>query len=69
MKLQVEGMTCQGCVRSVTKVIARQTELDEAQISVSLDQKSAEFADVTPEKTQAVVDALAKAGFPAQLAS
>ncbi|MEZ4460161.1 MAG: heavy-metal-associated domain-containing protein [bacterium] len=43
MKLKVEGMTCQGCVKSVTKVIAKQTQADEATVSVSLETKIAEF--------------------------
>ena len=64
MKLKVEGMTCQGCVKSVTKVIAKQTQADEATVSVSLETKIAEFqadeAQISP-----IVAALAKAGFEA----
>lgn len=64
MKLTVEGMTCQGCVKSVTRVIARQTDKPEDQIHVSLEQKSAEFdGDADSAK---LIEALAKAGFTAK---
>jgi copper chaperone CopZ len=65
MKLNVEGMTCQGCVRSVGRVIARQTELPESDVVVSLDAKTAEFADIATEQVAKVLEALGKAGFPA----
>lgn len=67
MKLSVDGMTCQGCVGSVSRVITRQTELPEADIKVSLETNTAEFKDVEADKLEKVIDALTKAGFPAKV--
>ena len=40
IKIKIEGMTCQGCVRSVTKVLERMGAKD---IEVSLEKGEAEF--------------------------
>lgn len=40
IKIKIEGMTCQGCVRSVTKVIER---FGGKEINVSLEKGEAEF--------------------------
>ncbi len=41
IKIKIEGMTCQGCVRSVTKVLERMGAKD---IEVSLEKGEAEFS-------------------------
>ena len=64
MKLKVEGMTCQGCVKSVTRVIAKQTETEESKVAVSLETKIAEFP-ANADQIAPIVAALAKAGFEA----
>lgn len=69
MKLNVDGMTCQGCVRSVGRVITRQTEQAEGDVNVSLEGKTAEFKDVSTDQLAQIIEALTKAGFPAKLAN
>jgi len=64
MKLQVEGMTCGGCVKAVTNIIH---ELDEgAEVSVDL----ATGAVETNAKANAedICEALDDGGFPASKA-
>ncbi len=41
IKIKIEGMTCQGCVRSVTKVLERMGAKD---IEVSLEKGEVEFS-------------------------
>lgn len=64
MELHVEGMTCGGCVRSVQRVIAKQTGLDAEQVNVELDSKSARF-EGSPPDTDKLIEALRAAGFEA----
>ncbi|WP_221796047.1 heavy-metal-associated domain-containing protein [Oceanobacter mangrovi] len=64
MKLKVEGMTCGGCVKSVTAIIK---ELDEAaDVQVSLETGLVETNAKT--SVEAVAEALDDAGFPAKTA-
>ncbi|MEO0254447.1 MAG: heavy metal-associated domain-containing protein [candidate division WOR-3 bacterium] len=47
IKIKIEGMTCQGCVRSITKVLER---MGAKEINVSLEKNEAEFLLENKEK-------------------
>jgi len=49
IKLKIEGMTCQGCVKSVTRVLERMGAKD---IVVSLEKGEAEFNLENKEKIE-----------------
>lgn len=63
ISLNVQGMSCQGCVRSVTAIISKTLELDREQVEVSLEQAQASFpntgADLAP-----LLEKLTAQGFP-----
>lgn len=59
-ELQVEGMSCGGCVRSVTKSV----QTVDAGAKVEVDLKSRKVRIDTGADLQAVKSALADAGYP-----
>lgn len=59
-ELQVEGMTCGGCVRSVTKTV--QAVDRNARVEVDLDSKKVRVETVAD--LNAVTSAIADAGYP-----
>ncbi|WP_081630873.1 heavy-metal-associated domain-containing protein [Aureimonas ureilytica] len=63
MRLRIDDMTCDGCARAVTRTIQR---LDpEAQVAVD---RPGGTADVTTKaEGEALVSALTKAGYPAEV--
>ena len=63
MRLRIDDMTCDGCARAVTRTIQR---LDpEAQVAVD---RPGGTADVTTKAAgEALVNALTKAGYPAEV--
>jgi copper chaperone len=61
LNLRVEGMSCGGCAKSVTKALQR---LD-ASANVSVDVPTGEVVVETSANESAVLEALARAGFPA----
>ena len=61
LNLRVEGMSCGGCAKSVTKALQR---LD-ASATVSVDLPTREVVVETSANESAVLEALARAGFPA----
>lgn len=63
MKLRIDDMTCDGCARAVTRTIQR---LDpEAEVAVD---RTGGTADVTTKaEGEALVSALTKAGYPAEV--
>jgi len=64
IKLSIEGMSCQGCVRAVTKALERVEGVSEAR--VSLDEHAATVqGQADPE---ALVAAVRKAGYEASVA-
>ena len=65
MKLNVEGMTCGGCVKAVTAVI-KQLD-DSAEVSISLETGVVETTAAVAEDV--LTEALDDAGFPATVAS
>ncbi len=64
MEFHVEGMTCGGCVRSVTKAI----ELIDPQASVQADPASRRVQVQTSASEAQIVAALTDAGFPPRTA-
>jgi len=66
MELKVEGMSCGGCVKSVTKIIAKHTNLEAERIRVDLTSGIAEF-DSESVDTGVLLTALGSAGFEASL--
>ena len=62
IRLRVEDMVCAGCVNSVTKAVHR---IDEhASVDAHLESRTVLVA--TDRTTEAVVEALASAGFPSE---
>ncbi|MBH1404488.1 heavy-metal-associated domain-containing protein [Stenotrophomonas maltophilia] len=64
MEFHVEGMTCGGCARSVTKAI----ELVDPQASVQADPASRRVQVQTSASEAQIVTALTDAGFPPRTA-
>jgi len=64
MEFHVEGMTCGGCARSVTKAI----ELVDPQASVQADPASRRVQVQTSASEAEIVAALTDAGFPPRTA-
>ncbi|MEF8764506.1 heavy-metal-associated domain-containing protein [Stenotrophomonas sp. A3_2] len=64
MEFHVEGMTCGGCARSVTKAI----ELVDPQASVQADPASRRVQVETSASEAQIVAALTDAGFPPRTA-
>lgn len=64
--LNVEGMTCGGCVKSVTRILENTDGVAKAE--VSLENKSAviEF-DATKTNVDALIEAIEDGGFDASL--
>ncbi|WP_373753125.1 heavy-metal-associated domain-containing protein [Neisseria weixii] len=64
--LNVEGMTCSGCVKSVTRILENTDGVAKAE--VSLENKSAviEF-DATKTNVDALIEAIEDGGFDASL--
>ncbi len=63
MKLQVEGMTCGGCVKAVTNIIH---ELDDA-AEVTVDLATGVVQTTAKADADAVCEALEDGGFPARV--
>ena len=64
LKLDVSGMTCGGCARSVEKIIQKQ----DAQSTVSVDLATGRVEAETSADPAAIAAALTAAGFPAKQA-
>lgn len=68
-QMQVNGMNCGGCVKSVTRILAKQLEVDEEQIDVSLDDKRALVPDgLDASVYEEAAKKLSEQGFPTTLA-
>ena len=64
MELMIEGMSCGGCVKSVTRIILKNSELAETDVTVSLEKKSATFVSALDDATiLKLKNALDAAGF------
>ena len=64
VKLSVKGMTCQGCVNSVTRVVKRA----DPSATVSVDLASGRVDAATRAPAQTLIDAINAAGYQAQAA-
>ncbi|WP_062115330.1 heavy-metal-associated domain-containing protein [Aureimonas sp. AU40] len=65
MKLSIEDMSCEGCARSVTRAIQR---LDPA-AEVVVDRLGGTAEVTTAANGEALLAALAQAGYPSQILS
>lgn len=62
VQLSIKGMTCQGCVNSVTKIVKRA----DPDADVSVDLASGRLAAKTISSVDTLVALISKAGYPAQ---
>ena len=62
MTLNIEGMTCMGCVKSVEQMLGALPGVDRAQVSLERKQAYIQYneAEVSP---QALTEAVERAGF------
>ena len=66
--LRVEGMSCQGCARSVASIISAELGLDKAQVQVSVDAKRATFPSPDPARPlEGLLERLKAQGFDSHL--
>jgi len=63
--LHVTGMSCQGCVRSVTAIISKELGLEREQVHVDLELKRASFPH-TDAALEPLLERLSAQGFPSQ---
>ena len=68
-EFKVEGMTCQGCVRSVTAILAKGLSVDKGEVQVDLEAKRATFPKAPAEKLDELLAKLARQVFEATLVS
>lgn len=67
-RLQVRGMTCNGCVRSVTTIISSVLGVDKDAVQVDLSRGVAEFAKPQDAARIAeLIERLGRQGFEASL--
>jgi copper ion binding protein len=64
VEMQVEGMTCQGCVRSIEKKLSGVHGVDYAHVNLGAGHVTVEFDDVQTNP-QALVSAVEQIGFHA----
>ena len=62
--IKVEGMTCGGCVNSVTKAIQRVEGVENAQVSLENKEAKVRF-DESKTNLQAIAESVEKAGYHA----
>lgn len=65
MEIKVSGMTCQGCVRSVTSIVAKGLGVEREQVSVDLEEGVASFPEAPSERVEALMEKLGRQGFEA----
>lgn len=66
VQIEVEGMSCGGCVNSVSKIIHRTGGFAPEEIQVDLDSRLAEFPETDGEKLSEILARLTDAGFPSK---
>ncbi|MEM1350066.1 MAG: heavy metal-associated domain-containing protein [Myxococcota bacterium] len=64
--LHVRGMSCDGCVRSVRKIIAKSLELDVDGVRVDLESGRAHFEGPSDGRLDAALVRLEAQGFPSK---
>ena len=66
-RLSVSGMSCQGCVRSVTNILSNAVGVDKEQVQVDLEQGAAQFpTPADPARVDEAITQLGKQGFEAK---
>lgn len=66
-RLHVEGMSCGGCVRSVTAILARTLGMEREDVEVDLDAESATIHGLPdPDKLTEAIERLSTKGFEAR---
>jgi copper chaperone len=60
-KIKIEGMSCQHCVRAVTKALEGMEGVEN--VKVNLDKGEASFEERHPVDDQAIREALTRAGY------
>lgn len=65
VRFAIEGMSCGGCVKSVTAVLKRLEGVEVEQVAVGSAQLSFDPAKISPA---IIAEALAEAGYPARQA-
>lgn len=65
-KIEVQGMSCGGCVSSVSKIIHRSGGFGLDEIQVDLDTKLAEFPKTDDATLDDILGKLSSAGFPSK---
>lgn len=63
VSVEIKGMTCQVCVRSVTKELKKIESIDPATIKVSLEDKKASFKELKVVPNHKIELAVKKAGY------
>lgn len=63
VKIEVSGMSCGGCVNSVSKIITRAGGFSPDDIEVDLDAAVAQFPDTDDETMAQILTKLGNAGF------
>jgi copper chaperone CopZ len=66
-ELNVSGMSCGGCVNSVSRIISRTASLDAGQVDVDLESGRATFPEVDADTLKTLLDKLEAAGFASQV--
>jgi Cu+-exporting ATPase len=64
MQFQISGMTCDGCARSVQKVIEKVPGV--AKANVSLANNRADVTTTTPVQPEEIIQAIRNAGYDAE---
>jgi copper chaperone len=67
VKLAVDGMTCSGCVRSVTNAVTGVAGVAKVDVSLATNSATVEF-DAASTSPGAIVEAIVEAGFEARVA-
>lgn len=67
VEIKVEGMTCNGCVNSVTRVLEAIDGVSHAQVSLSAAQATVQF-DENLTNNDILIQAIEDAGFDASIA-
>ncbi len=65
VELKVEGMTCQGCVRSIQRKLSKVTGVESAQVDLEANKATVEYDDSLANPAQ-LVGAIEQIGYHAR---
>jgi copper chaperone CopZ len=66
IELKVDGMTCQGCVRSVTKKLSGMTGVSSAAVDLAAGKATVQY-DASSAKVEDLIAAVEQIGFHASM--